>query len=115
MPKIRLRKIFSPDNKTFLLKVEKLFDNILSEESIVEWDPANLDLSDDTICALCKKVDCICTKYTCPCGKFAGICNWPQDEKCPCKNCFEAGISNCSCHKPLENINEDEVETLDDE
>ena len=114
LSKIKLIKISSKSGETFLLKIEKLFGD--TNTTIRKWDPTEVDLSDNTICALCRKVDCICKKYSCPCGRFAGDCDWPTGEQCPCKNCFELGVK-CSCHKPLNKFPflEDEEETLDDE
>ena len=64
-------------------------------KTLYDWSPENIDWDDPTVCALCRKVDCICTVQECPCGRKSTHCKWPS-EMCPCPICGKL-MSKCEC------------------
>lgn len=74
------------------IKIPSLF---FKDDTKIDFYPEDINWDDTTVCALCRKIDCVCTIQICPCGKKANICNWPSDN-CPCPRCLEL-IKDCKC------------------
>jgi len=72
--------------------IPKIF---FKDDTKIDFYPEDINFDDNTICVLCRKVDCVCTTQNCPCGKDANYCSWSIDH-CPCPICLEL-IVNCMC------------------